>query len=202
MIEHPWNHNIHYHSVVLDALPEDPSRVLDVGCGAGLLARRLRRHVPHVVALDADEPILEVARTHPDAGDIEYAHGDILSYPFEPSSFDAVVAVAALHHMDATTGLQRMHDLVRPGGSIVVIGLARSRHSFDAVCGLAGIVATQSRRIAHGPPGAQGAPVVWPPPETYQGMRRIAREQLPGAVFRRRIYFRYSLVWRKSPANR
>jgi 2-polyprenyl-3-methyl-5-hydroxy-6-metoxy-1,4-benzoquinol methylase len=37
-IQDRWNHNIHYHPVVLDALPPDCERVLDVGCGEGLLA--------------------------------------------------------------------------------------------------------------------------------------------------------------------
>jgi hypothetical protein len=39
--------------------------------------------------------------------------------------------------------------------------------------------------------------MVWPPPETYGGMRALARELLPGARFRRHLLWRYSLIWRK-----
>lgn len=36
-----WNHNTHYHRLVLDAMPDPCEAALDVGCGEGLLARRL-----------------------------------------------------------------------------------------------------------------------------------------------------------------
>ena len=38
----PWNHNIHYHRLILDAVPPGARRALDVGCGEGTLARQLR----------------------------------------------------------------------------------------------------------------------------------------------------------------
>lgn len=58
-----WNHNIHYHPVLLDALPPHPHRVLDVGCGDGILAADLvRRGIPEVVAIDVDAPVLRRAR--------------------------------------------------------------------------------------------------------------------------------------------
>ena len=41
----PWNHNIHFHPVVLDAVPTGARRALDVGCGAGGLARELAERV-------------------------------------------------------------------------------------------------------------------------------------------------------------
>ena len=48
-----WNHNTHYHQVLLDMLPRC-DRVLDIGYGDGLFARRLIRHSTSVVALDPD----------------------------------------------------------------------------------------------------------------------------------------------------
>jgi hypothetical protein len=41
------------------------------------------------------------------------------------------------------------------------------------------------------------SPIVWPPPLTYRGMQRLATGVLPGARFRHRLYWRYSLVWGK-----
>lgn len=40
-----WNHNLHYHRVILAAVPAGARRSLDVGCGVGMLARDLRRVV-------------------------------------------------------------------------------------------------------------------------------------------------------------
>jgi hypothetical protein len=41
------------------------------------------------------------------------------------------------------------------------------------------------------------APLCWPPPTSYRGIRRLARLLLPGARYRRHLYWRYSLVWTK-----
>jgi 2-polyprenyl-3-methyl-5-hydroxy-6-metoxy-1,4-benzoquinol methylase len=58
-----WNANTHYHHVVLAALPQGASRVLDVGCGDGiLLAELVEAGVPHVIGLDSDRDVLERAR--------------------------------------------------------------------------------------------------------------------------------------------
>ena len=48
-----WNANIHYHSLLIEAIPHGARQVLDVGCGDGILAARLARTgVPHVIGLD------------------------------------------------------------------------------------------------------------------------------------------------------
>src|SRR5579864_2832341 len=96
----PWNHNIHYHPLVLRALPQRCERALDVGCGRGLLARKLAAHCAHVVAIDPDVRTLEYARSLDDGnGRIEYVMGDVLKYPFALESFDFITAVATLHHL-------------------------------------------------------------------------------------------------------
>ena len=41
------------------------------------------------------------------------------------------------------------------------------------------------------------APRLWPPPDTYGETRRLALRVLPGARYRRRLLWRYSLVWQK-----
>lgn len=58
---------------------------------------------------------------------IDFILGDFMSHPFEPASFDAVVSIAALHHMPEGDALDRMAGLLRPGGTLCVVGLARSR---------------------------------------------------------------------------
>jgi hypothetical protein len=40
-------------------------------------------------------------------------------------------------------------------------------------------------------------PTLWPPPETYSGMRSKARAVLPGSSFRRLVLWRYLLAWTK-----
>jgi hypothetical protein len=44
------------------------------------------------------------------------------------------------------------------------------------------------------------APTIWPPPETYAGVRAAAARVVPGARMRRRLLWRYTLVWTKPAA--
>ena len=166
-----------------------------MGCGEGLLARELRQVVPHVVAIDSDEPVLERARQQDAGSCVEYVTGDFLSYGFAPESFDVIVSVAALHHMQPAAALRRMRQLLRPGGMLAVVGLARSRPR-DLPADLAGVIA--HRVLLRGKSYQQvNAPTIWPPPQTYAQMRDIAARELPGVRYRRHLLWRYSLTWTK-----
>jgi SAM-dependent methyltransferase len=191
----PWNHNIHYHPLILGAVPGGCQRGFDVGCGEGMLARELRQVVPHVVAIDCDRPVIERARQQDAGAGVEYVTGDFLTYGFPPQSFDVIVSVAALHHMDAAAALSRMRQVLRPGGTLAVLGLARGRLR-DLPADAAGVVAHRVLLVGKSQQEVN-APTVWPPPQTYAQMRRIAGEVLPGVRYRRHLLWRYSLLWTK-----
>lgn len=92
-----WNANMHYRGLVLASLPKGASRVLDVGCGDGILAAQLvESGVPNVVALDVDQPVLDRARARHEGMPIEWLQGDVLDASLEPQSFDAVVGADVL----------------------------------------------------------------------------------------------------------
>ncbi|MFC6882317.1 MULTISPECIES: class I SAM-dependent methyltransferase [Actinomadura] len=189
-----WNHNIHYHPLILRSVPGGAQRALDVGCGEGMLARGLRRTVPHVTGIDLHAPGIDQARDQ--AGDIDYIVGDFLTHPFEPASFDVVASVATLHHMDAAAALARMRDLLRPGGVLAVVGLARNTYPKDLPYVLAGVAANAALRAVKGY-WEHPSPTVWPPPVTYPEMRALAARTLPGSRYRRHLLWRYSITWRK-----
>jgi 2-polyprenyl-3-methyl-5-hydroxy-6-metoxy-1,4-benzoquinol methylase len=191
-----WNHNIHYHRVILDAVPRGCQRALDLGCGEGLLARRLRRKVPHVTAIDIDQASIDLARQQDPSTDIDYVLGDFFSHDFAPESFDLVASVAALHHMDAMQALGRMTGLLRPGGILAIVGIARTEFPRDLAFVAASLTAKWAHRLAKSY-WEHSAPTVWPPPESFRRMRRIIRERLPGARYRRHLLWRYSVVWQK-----
>jgi SAM-dependent methyltransferase len=191
-----WNHNIHYHPAVLDAVPAGARRALEIGCGDGGLARKLRVRIPHVLALDLDAPSLAAARAADRGPGVDYVRGDFRTIGLEPESFDFICSVATLHHLDAAAGLERMAGLLRPGGRLVVVGLARSGSPLDLALAAGGVVAHRILVRRHGLTEVS-APTVWPPPVTFGGMRRIGRRLLPGARFRRRLLWRYTLTWEK-----
>jgi ubiquinone/menaquinone biosynthesis C-methylase UbiE len=86
------------------------NRVLDVGCGTGVLAREALRRVGQegqVVGVDLNEGMLAVAaRTAPE---IDWRLGDATSLPFEDASFDVVVSQFALMYFpDRVASLREM----------------------------------------------------------------------------------------------
>src|SRR5690606_23538288 len=112
-----------------------------------------------------------------------------------------VVAVATLHHLDARAGLLRMRELVAPGGTLGLVGLAAASTPSDAFLSLAGTVANRPyRAITRRRYWEQRSPTVWPPPETYRSMRELVADLLPGARFRRHVFWRYSVLWSR-PRN-
>src|SRR6185437_2816657 len=76
-----WNHNLHYHRVILAAVPDGARRSLDVGCGVGMLARDLRRVVPHVTAIDRDAASIAEARREDAGTGVDYVVGDFMTDP-------------------------------------------------------------------------------------------------------------------------
>lgn len=189
-----WNHNIHYHPRVLRAVPRGAERALDIGCGEGMLTRELRDVVPDVTGIDLDEQSLSEARAY--GSDIAYVHGDFLKHPLEPESYDVIASIATLHHVDARTGLLRMRDLLRPGGVLAVVGVARANLPRDLRRELAGVAANWTHRAFKGY-WQHPSPVVWPPPVTYPEMQALATDLLPNSTYRRHLLFRYSITWTK-----
>jgi len=193
-----WNHNLHHHPVVLDAVPERCRHALDVGCGDGVLTRELAARISpagRVIGLDRDAPTLARARAIPTPG-VDWVLGDLLRAPFPSDRFDFVASVAALHHVDTVAGLSALASLVRPGGTLTVIGLARSRWPRDLPRDAAATVVSRWHRLRR-THWVHQAPIVWPPPDTYAELRATAERLLPGVAFRRHLLWRCSIVWRK-----
>lgn len=166
----------------------------------GYLAAELASLGHRVTAIDADDPTLRRARARWGADGIDFVLGDFMAHPFAPASFDAIVSIAALHHMPEGDALARMAGLLRPGGTLCVVGLARSRTPVDLLWDLGGAVATRVLRRRRGGYVEVAAPIVWPPPSSYRAIRRLAATALPGVRYRRHVLWRYSLVWTKAAA--
>lgn len=191
-----WNPNIHYGRQLLRLLPVGAHDALDVGCGEGWLVREMRRTVPSVVGIDADRFSIAAAGALDHRDGIEYLLGDFLSWPFAPASFDMVTAIASLHHLDEGAALRKMVQLLRPGGVLGVVGMAKTRSLRDLAFDVAGAGVLRVHRHRRGC-WETPAPKVWPPPHSYGQLRRLTGSALPGREFRRGVMFRYLLTWSK-----
>ena len=189
-----WNHNTHFHELVLRAVPPGARTALDVGTGNGLLARDLADAGLAVTAIDLDETVLDAARTeHADAA-VHWVRGDVMTADLG-QRFDVVASVATVHHLpDLALALSRLADLTAPGGTLVVVGLARSTRLGDRLFDLAGVVQHRWYSWRRGY-WEHSAPTCWPPPHAYVEAERTARAVLTGSRYRRHALWRYSITW-------
>lgn len=96
-------------------------RVLDVGCGHGIIHPHLRRYGFDLVGADTATEVLDIARAENPG--IRYVGFDGKVLPFEARSFDVAYAVCVMHHVppaDWIGFLAEMRRVVRPGGMIAV----------------------------------------------------------------------------------
>jgi 2-polyprenyl-3-methyl-5-hydroxy-6-metoxy-1,4-benzoquinol methylase len=97
------------------------SRVLEIGCGTGGLARRIARRGANVTAVDASSDVIAQARslTASHLG-IEYRVAEVER--LAPRGFDIVI----VHGLPAADVLARLAEALRPGACLLVVGRHRS----------------------------------------------------------------------------
>jgi ubiquinone/menaquinone biosynthesis C-methylase UbiE len=105
--------------------------VLDVACGTGSFCRDFGRTVGPtglVVGIDVSETMLTRAVADTTLRNVAYVRGDAQGLPFLDNSFDAVCCFAAFHlFADPMRALDRMTDVLTPGGRIAIFTTARHR---------------------------------------------------------------------------
>lgn len=192
-----WNHNSHYHRVVMRAIPDAARSAIDVGFGDGDLVRALATRVKRVVGVDADVGVVQRARAAgvDASGDVTVVRADVMRTRFPDEPFDVVSCIAVLHHLPLEAGLERLRDLTAPGGALVIVGLATERGVWDWVVTAAAVPANWIARMLRGD-FKHGSPIA-DPQESYAEIRVAAKRILPGVHYRRRLYWRYTLVWRR-----
>jgi 2-polyprenyl-6-hydroxyphenyl methylase/3-demethylubiquinone-9 3-methyltransferase len=109
-------------------------RVLDVGCGGGLLAEGMARRGARVTGIDLAPEALAVARLHAiESGTaVEYREAPVESLAAdEPGAYDLVTCLEMLEHVpDPAAVVAAMARLVRPGGHVVCSTINRNAKAF------------------------------------------------------------------------
>lgn len=199
---HPWDHNAHYHRWILRQLPRRFDRALDVGSGSGDLARLLSTRAKEVHGIDSDPVIVARAQelTH-QAAPVTFTVADAL-IGIPAGSYDVITCVAVLHHLAFTDALTQFRQALAPGGRLVVVGLARVQSLGDHLLGVAAIplnavIGWSKNKGRSAPQPVSMTAMTQPADMAFSDIVRAAHRALPGARVRRRLFWRYTLVWHK-----
>ncbi|HEX8394506.1 MAG TPA: class I SAM-dependent methyltransferase [Longimicrobium sp.] len=201
-----WDHNRHYHPFLLRQLPQSRDVALEVGCGTGAFARALAAYFRRVVAVDLSPEMLRHARNRSQGiQNLEYHQADLRSFGFPAESFDCIAAIATLHHVPLGEAWAKLRAALRPGGVLLLLDLYRPSTLSDWL--LSGVAVPANlllRRRNLGTwrqsPEVRRAWAAHAQGDAYPRIaeiRELSERMLPGAVLRRHVLWRYSLVWQK-----
>ncbi len=109
-------------------------KVVDIGCGGGLLSEGMAARGAEVTGIDLAEQSLDVARLHLHESGLEVDYRHISAEDFaaqNPAAFDVVTCLEMLEHVPAPQSIvQAAATLLKPGGTLVLSTLNRHPKAF------------------------------------------------------------------------
>ena len=118
-----WHQKRFDESVLMLAAGQN-TRVLDVGCGSGVLAHRLAMQCgSKVIGIDSNPAAITFAREQYSHPNLTFQFGRIDEIDFPPNSFDRIAFLEVIEHVyeaQARAILKIFRRLLRPGGRLVI----------------------------------------------------------------------------------
>lgn len=134
-----------FRGIAADVAASTPrnGRILEVGCGPGLLSARLAQTEDlSVTGLDLDPAMIELARANAlrsadgTGRAPTFVVGDVAALPFPDRSFDTVISTFSLHHWsDRTAGLDEIARVLTDGGRALIWDLKPGALPFHPAVG-------------------------------------------------------------------
>ncbi|MFO8154035.1 bifunctional 2-polyprenyl-6-hydroxyphenol methylase/3-demethylubiquinol 3-O-methyltransferase UbiG [Thioalkalivibrio sp.] len=108
-------------------------RMLDVGCGGGILSESMARHGAEVLGIDVTPRNLIIAGQHAQGSGLDVRYRHVALEDLEEDGFDVVLNMEVIEHvLDPDSFLQRCMEKVRPGGFLVLATLNRTLAAYVA----------------------------------------------------------------------
>ena len=202
-----WGHNALYHDLLARHVPAGCREALDIGCGAGSFSRLLAKASDRVLALDLSPNMIALAKEmSAHFPNIVYEVADVLTRELPAERFDCVATIATLHHLPARDVLPKLKRSLKTGGVLLVLDLFQNEGLSDALMSALSMPLSVGLRLAR-------SGRLRPPREvrraweehgrhdsylTLKQVRELCAELLPGALVKRHLLWRYSVVWKKT----
>lgn len=127
---------------IIDAIKSRSGRIgvlLDIGCGTGLLLRKLEHLADQLIGVDIDPAVLRFAEKKK-IRKLRLFQGSASALPLEDDSVDVAVSRLMSHHLTREEKQQAFHEVYRvlvPGGLFVLADFGKPRNSLYRILALA-----------------------------------------------------------------
>jgi len=125
---------------IINHAKSDGRKVLELGCGYGMLSLECARNGLDVTGIDLSPKSVEIAKKYKDEnpykedyGSLEYRCGDFTRMELEKEYFDSVIFFRSLHHIGNGDGmLEKVHYTLRKGGKLILSEPVRSHFTKES----------------------------------------------------------------------
>jgi 2-polyprenyl-6-hydroxyphenyl methylase/3-demethylubiquinone-9 3-methyltransferase len=116
---------------VQEYTPFSTGRVLDVGCGGGILSEGMARMGADVTGIDAESDAINAATVHANDNGLKIRYECTPVEKFKSKAFDIITCMEMLEHVpDPISVVSACADLVKPGGSVVFSTISKTPKAF------------------------------------------------------------------------
>lgn len=201
-----WDNNAHFHKFIIESLPLKIDKSLDIGSGKGIFTKLLAERSGEVTGIDVSAKMIHCALEGTrEFTNVKLIIGDITSWDIKENYYDAVVSIAALHHMDIDTVLPKIISSLKKNGTLIIVDLYKSGGFIGFVYSLISLPYAFLLRIARTKRLFYSKQVrdAWNEhcrDDEYTTMKEInetAAKFMRGAEIKRHLLWRYSLTWKK-----
>ena len=126
----------HHYEEWKQFLPSHGRRILDAGCGSGLLALFLADHVDCVVGIDISAEMIALAKkrqVEQRKDNVHFLTGDLENVSLQEETFDLVLSDTTLRHTQLDAVLPRLRRIVGPNGRMVLRDLVTNQPKLAAL---------------------------------------------------------------------
>jgi 2-polyprenyl-3-methyl-5-hydroxy-6-metoxy-1,4-benzoquinol methylase len=119
------------HEAIIEVVPADARRILDVGCGKAWVAQHFCPQGVAVCSMDASLTNPRRALQQHPFPNHSAVVADVFNLPFRENAFDAIIAAEVIEHVpDPNLFVQRLLTALRPGGVLVITAPYREHRQF------------------------------------------------------------------------
>ncbi len=189
-----WNHNSAYYPWI-QRKTADCRTILDVGCGDGSLAFFLNDGAKRITGIDSDSYCIGKASAAKSGENLTFSCRSFEEYA-PGMTFDAIVFVASIHHMDMTKSLKKAKSLLSSSGRILIVGIAKPATIMDWILEVSRVIPSKVASVLHHmyTPEELKITTSYDFPD-MKVIRSIVKKELPGAEIHYGLHYRYLVEW-------